>query len=114
MDIEKLKKNPEQVKELISLLSSLLDVTEDGSNNSSNTKPSRTNKFLQMSEFKMHKEDADIDKKLHENVSPIERSREFEPVQVTCRICGKKEKVSPSLVSSYDRYKCNRCSGSSG
>ena len=37
MDIEKLKKNPEQVKELISLLSSLLDVTEDGSNNSSNT-----------------------------------------------------------------------------
>lgn len=28
---------------------------------------------------------------------------------VCCRVCGKREKVSPVLFTKPDRYKCNRC-----
>lgn len=113
MDIENLKKNPEQVKQLIGLLSSLLDTNEDVSQQSEDTGKPR-NKFLDMSEFKAHKDDTELDKKLHADNKPVPRNRSFENVNVRCRICGKEESVSPGLVSSYDRYKCNKCSGSAG
>lgn len=115
MDIENLKKNPEQVKQLIELLSSLLDTNEDipkQPNQSNDNKP--RNKFLDMSEFRSHKDDAELDKKLHADYKPIPRNRSFQNINVRCRICGREESISPGLVSSYDRYKCNKCSGTAG
>jgi len=112
MDLNELKNNPEQVKGLIQLLSSLLDTEDVPVQTSSKSK--NNNKFTSMPEFSMHKDDSDLDKKLHKNVAPIQRVREYQPVNVRCRICGKTENINPGLVTSYDRYKCNRCSGTSG
>lgn len=126
MDPNELLKNPEQVKMLISMLQSLLpeNTKEDNSNTNDHTttiKPkksynenTKSNKFESMPEFRMHKEDTVIDKKLSKH-DPVERTREFEFVDVVCRVCGRKESVSPHLV--FDgpaRYKCNRCSATSG
>jgi hypothetical protein len=141
--------DPEQVKQLISLLQSMLvssqnassgDDTPDalerkktnvdpatprsniktrtrkkvsGSKNEPTTQQSN-NKFESMSEFVMHKEDTELDKKLCK-APPVARLRDFEFVDVTCRICGKTENVAPSLVfDSPSRYKCNNCSTQSG
>jgi predicted transcriptional regulator of viral defense system len=71
------------------------------------------NKFDVMPEAKMHKEDTEIDRRL--NVQPpTDRSRTYKTVRVRCRVCGKNEEVNPSLVESIERYKCNKCSTSSG
>jgi hypothetical protein len=80
---------------------------------SKKTKRVFVNKFDNMPEHKMHKEDVLIDKRLNV-LPPTPRDRYFEPVQVQCRICGKTETVSPSLVDGQNRYKCNNCSTSSG
>jgi hypothetical protein len=72
-----------------------------------------TNKFEKMAEFNMCKEDVEIDKKIRKPL-PSARNRPFDLVKVQCRICGKKEKVAPSLVESHDRYKCNKCSTGAG
>ena len=75
---------------------------------------SNINKFEKMSEFNMHKDDREVDKKLAKH-PPVARTRDFEPVSVVCRICGKKELVSPSLVyEGPSRYKCNNCSTQAG
>lgn len=81
------------------------------------TKPKKKqttkNLFEQMSEYRMHKDDIAIDKKLNK-FPPSQRSRNYKPVKVKCRVCGKEEKISPSLVESVERYKCNKCSTSAG
>ncbi len=122
--------NPEQIKQLISLLQQMLPsddnkTKDDEEDDSSFESPIRTkstrsnnknrkNKFLDMQEKNMHKEDIAIDKKLATS-SPTPRNREFTPVEVKCRSCGKKEKVSPAIVpDSIDRYKCNNCSTTAG
>lgn len=76
---------------------------------SKNKKSKKVNKFTDMSEFKMHKDDIEIDKQL--SVSPPSpRTRSFSMVDVVCRVCGKKETVSPaSVTESSGRYKCNKC-----
>jgi transposase-like protein len=62
----------------------------------------------------MHKEDVAIDKKLAK-FPPVSRARQFEMVEVKCRVCGRTETVSPSLVfEGLERYKCNNCSTSAG
>ena len=71
------------------------------------------NLFEKMSEFRMHKEDVEIDRKLAKHPR-TERTRKFMPIVVKCRVCGREEKVSPILVESKERYKCNKCSRSSG
>jgi len=74
----------------------------------------RRNKFTDMPEKDMHKSDSIIDKKLSIN-PPTPRNRKFNPVKVKCRICGKEEKVNPSIIPEpADRYKCNNCSTSAG
>lgn len=133
MDLNDLSKNPEQIKSLISLLQLLLDnqansastEPEEKSTETRNpkikTKGSRKpnknkseNKFEKMSEFRMHKDDTAVDHMLCKH-PPVARMREFEMVDVVCRVCGKKETVSPSLVfDSVSRYKCNNCSTQSG
>lgn len=145
MDPKELLSNPEQIKNLISLLQSMLpneapaetpsttkrkkkaksetpeiESVSSGFNTNIRTKnkrsfqPSNINKFEKMSEFSMHKDDHEVDRKLAKH-PPVARTRDFEPVSVTCRICGKKENVSPSLVhEGPSRYKCNNCSTQAG
>lgn len=72
-----------------------------------------TNKFLSMPEMNMFKEDTAIDKKL-QVVDPCPRTRNFNTISVTCRMCGKREQVNPVLVSEKTRYKCNACASSGG
>ena len=134
MDLNDLASNPEQIKNLIAILESLLPkddqhTTKDTKQNQNfvnskiktkNTKIKKdnheqNNKFLSMPERHMHKEDTDIDKILCQH-PPVARAREFEPVKVRCRVCNKEEMIHPGLA--YDlkenRYKCNRCSTSAG
>lgn len=120
-------KDPEQIKQLISLLQNLLPSEETEKpeeseqfstkiktkTRSSKNKEKNNNKFLSMPERNMHKEDIEIDKKLSVN-PPTPRTRKFEPIDARCRVCGKTEKVNPSIVSDSDRYKCNKCSSSAG
>ena len=139
MDLEDIKNNPDQIKLLISVLSSLLPqdsespspkITKKRSKNNKTpmvveepvskirtargkAKGSGINKFDTMSERNAHKEDILIDKKLSK-FPPTERSRQFEYATIQCRCCGKKEKVNPVLVADRDRYKCNKCSISAG
>jgi len=134
MDLNNLISNPEQLKQLISALQAILDKNNnpgseeedqtqqeiDEPNSSIKTKNSKqrpqktnTNKFLSMPEMNMHKDDAEIDKKLAKH-PPVMRAREFETIRVVCRVCGKEENISPSIVESVSRYKCNKCSTSAG
>lgn len=71
------------------------------------------NKFLDMKEATMHKNDSEIDKKLNK-YPPTQRSRAFKLIDVKCRVCGKNEQVAPGIVESISRYKCNKCSTSPG
>lgn len=76
-------------------------------------KPKQINKFEQMAEFNMCKEDIAIDQKIIKP-PPSARLRDFEPIKVRCRVCGKNEKVAPNLVESIERYKCNKCATGAG
>lgn len=75
-----------------------------------NSSETHYNKFERMPERNMHKEDTKIDKVLSK-YAPTERTRQFNLVNVRCRVCGKTEEINPNLI--YDagnRYKCNKCS----
>jgi hypothetical protein len=76
-------------------------------------KKKTVNKFENMAEFGMCKEDIEIDKKI-KKPPPSPRNRDFEFIKVQCRVCGKKDKVAPALVESIERYKCNKCSTGAG
>lgn len=88
-----------------------------GSSNTIKSKkpqPKNTNQFEKMAEFRMHKDDCAIDKKLCSN-PPVARMRDFEFIDVVCRVCGKKESIAPALLFDVpSRYKCNNCSTQSG
>lgn len=129
MDLENLAGNPEQIKQLISLLSSLLPkdqanvIEQDPPEEPESVirtkkvkqdKKRNVNKFLAMPESKMHKDDVEIDKKL-QRYPPTARNRESTLAEVTCRVCGKTEEIASVLASeSRGRYKCNQCSTSPG
>lgn len=129
MDLNDLANNPDRIKELISLLQSLLP-TEDKKNPTAETSQNQKiktrgprkktdsqkhiNKFEKMPEFAMHKDDIAIDVALSKH-PPVGRMREFEMIDVVCRICGKKETINPALLfDSHSRYKCNNCSTQAG
>lgn len=122
MDLNLNLNDPEQIKKLIAALQGLLPEQENNEEITSKIKTKTTkaskknnkNLFTQMPEKDMHKSDSAIDKKLCIN-PPTPRSREFVPMDVTCRSCGKHEKVNPAIVPEpKDRYKCNKCSSSAG
>lgn len=130
MDLENLGANPEQIKQLISLLSALLpsdkpktaDVPEEEEEDISPIKTKKVrqnkkksvNKFLNMPEANMHKDDIEIDKKL-QKFPPTARNRPSNLVSITCRVCGKQEEIASVLASeSRGRYKCNQCSTNPG
>lgn len=121
---------PEQIHQMIGMLKSMLPNHQSQDEDNSQEKivsdtpiknrPSKkisgtfSNKFDQMMEAKLHKEDTEIDKALSV-YGPTPRQRKFEPVKVLCRLCGKSEMVNPAVLSeSKDRYKCNACSRSPG
>lgn len=120
--------NPEQIQQMIQLLQSMLPAekqkkeehttrvspikTKQSSRKASSS--SRTNLFDSMTESRLHKDDCKIDKLLAVN-DPTPRTRQFTPLKVTCRVCGKQESVNPALLTdSADRYKCNKCARSAG
>lgn len=73
-----------------------------------------TNKFLSLGFDRLHKDDVAIDKLLKKN-PPTSRKRNVKILDVKCRVCGKAEKISASLLhESPDRYKCNKCCSSPG
>jgi lysyl-tRNA synthetase class I len=125
MDLNNL--DPDQIKGLISLLQNLLPTEQNTSDDeevqpdtmriktqkSKKSKSKFRNKFDQMAESKMHKEDIIIDQKLSK-LPPVPRTRQFTPINVVCRVCGKRESVNPNLVDSIERYKCNKCCSSGG
>jgi hypothetical protein len=128
---------PEQIQAMIQMLQSMLPATpknqidnvdiddhqetddEDFAVKSIKTKrrhkkEKHTNKFNSMPEKNLHKEDTIIDKKLRTQPS-VPRARKFSMIKVVCRVCGRREEVSPGLIQdSVDRYKCNKCSTSAG
>lgn len=126
--------DPEQIKLMITMLSQMLEQTQnkDESEQPANdmaeptnniqsksksqvkNKKSQHNKFLDMPEFNMDKEDPELASKLYQH-PPTSRNRKSQQSYVSCRICGKREKVSASILyGGADRYKCNKCSGSAG
>lgn len=114
---------PEQIKQMITMLQQMLpkensldtDMSEPITKpNPKNTKSKFANKFDQMQESRLHKEDIAVDKALSV-YAPTPRTRHFDPINVQCRVCGKKESINPNVL--YDapsRYKCNVCSRSPG
>ena len=133
MDLNELIKNPEQIQNLIQVLQALLPketeekqvvpeeteyrpeaVMQTKSKKRSREASGIPNKFEKMSEFSMHKEDIAIDKALSKS-PPVARTRDFEMIEVICRVCGRKETISPALLfEASSRYKCNNCSTQSG
>ena len=130
---EDILQNPEQLKKFIAALSSLLPPEENNvpekpkakktrttkkttrkTTNKTRTSEERHNKFLDMAENNMFKEDPKVAKKLY-NQPPMKRRSKKAKLSVTCRICGKREEISSSLLyGDKDRYKCNKCCGSAG
>jgi len=131
MDPKDMLNDPEKIKDMIAMLQALLPQTEDSktttkrkNSKSANATPAKAkkskqtpdnsgNKFLEMQEMYMFKDDAAIDKKLSKN-PPIPRTRHFSSITVKCRVCGRSEEVNPGLVYDSSRYKCNNCSSTQG
>lgn len=117
----------EDIKQLISILQRGLDDSGDKDSDSEETpknniktkkskakKNSSKNKFLEFGFDKLHKEDIAIDKILNQKPR-TPRRKTLKQVDVRCRVCGKQEKINPSLLyESPDRYKCNKCCSSPG
>lgn len=116
----------DDIKQLIAILQKGLTEDDDDviesepivkrkqkSNGTKKNRPKNNNLFDKMTESSMHKDDVEIDKKL-KKLPPTQRSRNYKPLKVRCRVCGKEELTNPSLVESLERYKCNKCSTSSG
>lgn len=115
---------PEQITTMINMLRAMLpaedakevnaDAAPRNETKNKQEKVSTKNKFVDMIEMNMHKEDVIIDQKLAKH-PPTLRSRAFRLISVICRICGKKEEINPALLhDSIDRYKCNKCCSSAG
>ena len=139
----KLPQDPEQIQQMIDLLQTMLEAQETEDDSEPEVKPKtrrkkvskktatkkktttrkRTskikeedsdNKFLSMNEFNMYRENPEVAKKLY-NQPPMRRRPTKSLVDVTCRVCGKREKVSSALLyNGTERYKCNKCASSPG
>ena len=119
--------SPKQIKQMINMLAAMLPKEEESEapepqsefqnsvvkSKHIDRKTKRVNKFEQMAEFTMHKEDVEFDKRVAKQ-PPVPRTRSYNPISVRCRVCGKEEQVNPTLIESVDRYKCNKCSAMAG
>lgn len=122
--------SPEQIQQMITMLQAMLpkennerppsEESHAHTQDAIRTKPSRkqtrefVNKFDEMLESNLHKDDIIIDKALTKH-APTPRMRKYVPVDVKCRVCGKSEQINPALLNDMpERYKCNVCSRSAG
>jgi hypothetical protein len=128
-DLNELLKNPDQIKQIIGVLSSLLDAAQQADDNKvpetkttrsvskikkTKTKIQRENKFISMPEASMHKEDPELAQKLYKQ-PPIARNRKNQTMKAKCRVCGREEKIQSSLLyGGIERFKCNKCSTTPG
>lgn len=118
---------PDQIQQMIAMLQSMLpkndnvDTKEQEEEFVSSIKTKKVsmkkntfkNKFNDMAEKNMHKEDIAIDKKL--NISnPTPRRKSNSLTEVQCRVCGKKETINAGLIVDKTRYKCNNCASGAG
>lgn len=118
---------PDQIQQMIAMLQSMLpkndniDTQEQEEEFVSSIKTKKVsmkkntfkNKFNDMAEKNMHKEDIAIDKKL--NISnPTPRRKGNSLTEVQCRVCGKKETINAGLIVDKTRYKCNSCASGAG
>lgn len=116
---------PDQIQQMIAMLQSMLpkndniETQEEEFVSSIKTKKvsmkknTFKNKFNDMAEKNMHKEDIAIDKKL--NISnPTPRRKSNSLTEVQCRVCGKKETINAGLIVDKTRYKCNSCASGAG
>jgi len=133
MDLNKLvgDTKPEDIQKLIALLQAVVGSSESEeesdnkiikkspiktktrTKNRHNNEESNHNKFLDMQEKNMFKEDTAFQKRVSK-YPPVPRNRPYKPITVKCRVCGETQDISPTLVDSVDRYKCNNCSGAAG
>lgn len=120
--------NPEQIKQMIEMLKAMLPPADDAATEEDtqptpkatkqetkkSAKKQFVNKFDTMQEARLHKEDIAVDKALSV-YAPTPRTRQFDPVDVTCRVCGRKETINPAILhEAPNRFKCNNCSRSPG
>lgn len=121
--------SPEQIKQMIGMLQAMLpqDTIEEADQKSSQKNTTKTlsqkkvnktgslvNRFDEMMEARLHREDIAIDRALSVH-APTPRNRSFDPIEVICRVCGKKDSINPAVLSdSPSRYKCNNCARSPG
>jgi hypothetical protein len=109
--------NEDDIRQLIAILSKGLSDEQPTPKTKTSRKtkktPANKNKFEKMPEFSMCKEDLEFDKKIRKP-PPTIRNRPFDFITAQCRVCGKQEKVAPSLVESIERYKCNKCATGAG
>jgi len=120
--------SPEQIQQMIAMLQSMLPKEQNKeeskkdehiqqtikTKNPNRQKREFVNRFDEMLESGLHKDDIEIDKALTKH-APTPRMRKYVPLDVKCRVCGKTEQVNPALLSdSTERYKCNVCSRSAG
>lgn len=126
---------PDQIKQMILMLQSMLPSEKSTTNDTSaveeNQEPEEEfvsniktkkmtikkdrfkNKFNDMPEKNMHKEDTMIDQKLNIH-DPTPRRKNNTLTKVQCRICGKTDTISSSLIVDHTRYKCNNCAAGAG
>jgi len=121
-----------QIKQMIGMLKAMLPEDEAKAEKSVATAPQATkavpiknagpdyrnnqhyNKFEDMAERNMYKQDTEIQKKLSQ-YDPVPRTRQASMVDAKCRMCGKTETVSAQLLhEGAARYKCNDCARGSG
>lgn len=121
---------PEQIQQMIVMLQSMLP-PEEKPNAQTTVSPSDefvssiktkkvsakknnfVNKFNNMAEKNMHKEDIEIDKRLTTN-NPTPRRKTNALTEVQCRLCGKKDVVNANMLVDKTRYKCNACAAGAG
>lgn len=113
----------DDIKQLIAILQKGLsdnDTVDEPKKNIPNKKkrPNKDkqseNKFIELGFHNLHKEDIAVDKLLKKGPR-TPRNRNFKPIDVKCRVCGRAETINPALLyEAPDRYKCNKCSSSPG
>ena len=89
------------------------DKPRNGPIDTSGTRPNKFEEFMRnVSLSESEKNELAIAKESdskNKNSKKAARSRKFSKIEVTCRLCNKKETVSPNIVHDTSRYVCNNC-----